>query len=127
MDPESFLRISDQFRLGDLPTEQPHPETVGLAEFAQTDLPTAVQAFHRVDQLALSRLSSCLEPLPKLIEAMARTLTGGGHIFLVGCGATGRLALSLETIAREAWLNSENKDCVRSFMAGGDAALIRSI
>lgn len=127
MDQSTFMQVCEQFRLGDLITEQPHPETVGLAELAQRDPASAVDAFHRVDQLALDRLSTRLEPLPELVAAIRRTLERGGRIFIVGCGATGRLALSLESFAREAWLDAGDKDRIVSFMAGGDAALIRSI
>ncbi len=126
MDAESFLKVSDQFRLGELVTEQPHPETVGLAELAQGDLERAIAAFHRVDLLALARLEERLGPLPELVAAMRAALAEGGRIFLCGCGATGRLALSLEVLAREAWL-PHGAERVVGFMAGGDAALIRSI
>jgi N-acetylmuramic acid 6-phosphate etherase len=47
----------------------------------------------------------------------------GGRIFIGGCGATGRLALSIETILRK---DKSEQDIV-SFMAGGDFALIKSI
>lgn len=126
MTPEAFLKISDQFRLGDLPTEQPHPETVGLAECCRENLAAAIRAFHRVDQIAIRRLMGCLDPLPRLVADISDTLAEGGTIYLAGCGATGRLSLSLETFAREAWL-PEGNDRIVSLMAGGDAALIRSI
>jgi N-acetylmuramic acid 6-phosphate etherase len=127
MDLQAFLKVCDQFKLGDLVTEQPHPETVGLAELAQRDLPAAIECFHRADRLAIDTLASRLAPAPAMVSAMRRTLDGGGRIFIAGCGATGRLALSLETFAREAWLPEDQPDSVMSFMAGGDAALIRSI
>jgi N-acetylmuramic acid 6-phosphate etherase len=127
MNPEAFLKISDQFRLGELVTEQPHPETTNLAELAQRSLPEAIDAFHAVDCSALDRLMDCLGPLPELVDSIRDTLSGGGRIFIAGCGATGRLALSLEVFAREAWLSPEEPDRVVSFMAGGDAALIKSI
>jgi len=127
MDAESFLRVCDQFRLGELVTEQPHPETVGLAELAQSDLVAAVDVFHRADIMALDRLMNSVEPLPDMVKDLRETFSRGGRIFISGCGATGRLALSLETFAREAWLQPSQQDRVVSFMAGGDAALIRSI
>lgn len=126
MTPEEFLSIASQYRLGDLPTERPHPETVGLAEWAQTDLSRAVAAFHRVDRLAVERLGALLEPLPRLVAAIRDTVTRGGRVFLSGCGATGRLALALESLSREEWCVND-PDRVIGFMAGGDAALIRSI
>lgn len=126
MTADEFLAIASAYRLGDLPTEQPHPETVGLAEWARTDLSRAVAAFHRVDRLALGHLGALLEPLPRLVSAIRETVAHGGRIFLSGCGATGRLALALESLSREErWL--EDPEGVIGFMAGGDAALIRSI
>ena len=127
MDIEAFLRVSSQFRLGELVTEQPHPETIGLAEQCRSDLEGALQRFHRVDQLAMEGLGKCSEELPCLVEDLRDTLQTGGRIYLAGCGATGRLALSLETFARDSWLPPGQQDRVISFMAGGDAALIRSI
>ncbi len=127
MELEAYLKVADQFKLGDLVTEQPHPETAGLAGLAQRDLHTAIDTFHRVDRLALGRLGDRLGPLPELVESMRRTLRAGGRIFLAGCGATGRLALSIETIARERWLDNPGTDRVIAFMAGGDTALIRSL
>jgi N-acetylmuramic acid 6-phosphate etherase len=126
MTAEEFLQISGQFRLGDLPTEQPHPATVGLAELCREDLAAAIGAFHAVDQQALEQLADCLTSLPELVADIRDTLASGGRIFLAGCGATGRLSLSLETFAREAWLVAGDNRVV-SLMAGGDAALIRSI
>jgi N-acetylmuramic acid 6-phosphate etherase len=127
MDRESFLRVSDQFRLGELTTEKPHPLTIGLAEAARSDLAGAIEAFNRVDLEAMDALEDRLEPLPELVAAMQRTLQVGGRIFLCGCGATGRLALSIEVLAREAWLPETSREQVIGFMAGGDAALIRSL
>ncbi len=127
MDIERFLEVCGQFRLGDLVTEQPHPETVGLAELSQNRLPEAIDAFHRVDLQAMERLGKGLAPLPRLVAAARDTLNAGGRIFLAGCGATGRLSLSIETLAREEWLPPGREDRIHGFMAGGDAALIRSI
>jgi N-acetylmuramic acid 6-phosphate etherase len=126
MTAEEFLQISAAFRLGDLPTEQAHPETVGMAEQAQQCLPQAVEAFNRVDRMAFASLQKHLDPLPDLVEAIRSTLRRGHRIYIAGCGATGRLALALEVLARDVWCTND-PDRVRGFMAGGDAALIRSI
>ncbi|NDV62188.1 hypothetical protein G0Q06_06990 [Puniceicoccales bacterium CK1056] len=127
MDAGEFMQVCEQFKLGDLVTEMPHAETVGLADLAQRDPIRAVELFHRADLLAMDALASRLGPLPELVAAIQRTLSEDGRIFIVGCGATGRLALSLETFARESWLPTDDRDRIISFMAGGDAALIRSI
>lgn len=127
MDADAFLRVSSQFRLGELITESPHPRTVGLAEWAQQDLAQAIEAFHEVDCTAITTIAQALEPLADLVSAIRRTLEAGGRIYLAGCGATGRLALSLEAFSRQTWLSRGQSDRVVSFMAGGDAALIRSL
>jgi len=127
MEETAFLNVCSDFRLGELPTEQPHPDTVGLAELACTDLHRAVETFHQTDLKALGRCKATLGPLADLTRDMRETLDKGGRIFLCGCGATGRLALSLETFAREGGLGISGTDRIVSFMAGGDAALIRSI
>ena len=127
MDLEGFMKVCDQFRLGELITEKPHPGTIGLAELSQREPYEAVSVFHQADLAAMETLMDRLGPLPELVDAIKRTAARDGRIFLVGCGATGRLSLSIETFAREAWLADEDRDRVISFMAGGDAALIRSI
>jgi len=124
---ESFLARAHEFRLGDLPTEQPHPKTRWLAEWAQHDLERAIDVFAEIDRDAIALLLDALGALEALRDAIAETLAAGGRIFLCGCGATGRLSLSLECLWRESNRGSEREGSVVSLMAGGDAALIRSI
>jgi len=64
-----------------------------------------------------------------LYKQINDTLETGGRIFICGCGATGRLSIVLETLWRHETnkIFPEWKERVISFMAGGDAALIKSI
>lgn len=121
---DEFLRVSSQFRLGNLPTEIPHPLTARLSELALSDLPAALRTLRDVDLHMLQVLRSHADDVQALSAAMRETLASGGRIFFCGCGATGRLSLSIEVLWREAYPDSES---VFSFMAGGDVALIRSI
>ena len=59
-----------------------------------------------------------------LFDAVANTLESGHRIYFVGCGATGRLSLSLEYLWRS---RHPASDQVRSLMAGGDVALVHSL
>jgi len=34
---EEFLKIADQFKLGELDTEKPHPDTMNLSDLAKDD------------------------------------------------------------------------------------------
>jgi N-acetylmuramic acid 6-phosphate etherase len=124
---EEFLAKSRQFRLGRLPTEQSHPRTRTLAELARRDTAKAVEAFRAVDLAALRQLERYAPGIVRLRGAIRATLEEGARIFLCGCGATGRLALNLEYLWRAAHPSEEDADRVRAFMAGGDAALVRSL
>ena len=119
-----FLRVAHLFRLGRLPTERPHPETRKLSYWAQNDLPTAVSVLKSIDLRALSTLERYATEIDRLSARVEATLASGKRVFLCGCGATGRLSLSLEYLWREQFAGS---DQVISFMAGGDVALVHSL
>jgi len=119
-----FLRIAHLYHLGGLPTEQPHPDTRSLSRWAHDDLPRAIAALRQVDLKALAALRERATAIDDLARATRATLDAGRHVFLCGCGATGRLALSLEFLWRR---RSVDADRVRSFMAGGDVALVNSL
>ncbi|HEY1052904.1 MAG TPA: SIS domain-containing protein [Prosthecobacter sp.] len=66
-------------------------------------------------------------PLADLARAVAKTFDNGKKIFLCGCGATGRLSLSIEIFCRMGVLPVPDPERVVAFMAGGDLALIKAI
>ena len=53
MDRKNFLKNYEQFQLGELVTESTHPDTLGLAELAQTDLLLAIDKLKKTDLKAL--------------------------------------------------------------------------
>ena len=126
-----FLRVAHLYRLGILPTEQPHPRTAGLSHWARHDLPRAVDVLKGVDMSALKTLHGRADNIDRLAAAVRATLSAGRRIFLCGCGATGRLSLSLEFLWRQENGNDQNgksrRDQVRAFMAGGDIALVHAL
>lgn len=122
-----FLAVSSQFKLGELVTEQPHPRTLDLSQQVQANVATAVDRLKSVDCQALTVLARELKAIQALAVAMQQCWKTGGRVFLAGCGATGRLSLALEVLAREAGDAFYQTHPVIGFMAGGDAALIKSI
>ncbi len=122
-----FLKIAPQFKLGRLVTEQQHPKTLGLSTLAQKDLLRALEILKEIDLEALAALQSKLEELHQLADAVRGCFEQQGRIFLCGCGATGRLSLTLETLWRELHPKPELHELVVSFMAGGDIALIKAV
>lgn len=122
---QEFLEISEQFMLGDLVTEQPHPKTKGLSQMANLNLQEAIKSFVEVDKDMLNVLLSKAKEISVLSQKIVECRKRGGRLFLSGCGATGRLSLVIENLWRQTF--PERGDEVVGFMAGGDLALIHSI
>lgn len=122
---DEFLKIKDLFQLGVLPTEQSHPQTRQLSQWAHKDLEHAYKILREIDVNALWKIHSMKLQLTPLFQAVEEVLNSGGRIFLVGCGATGRLSLSLEFLWKAR--GGPDGDRVISLMAGGDVALVHSL
>jgi N-acetylmuramic acid 6-phosphate etherase len=78
-----------------------------------------------IDLRALRTLERCGTEIDGLTASVDATLARGRRVFLCGCGATGRLSLSLEFLWRQD--RGSRDDRVVSFMAGGDVALVHSL
>lgn len=124
---QKFLAIASHFKLGSLVTEASHPLTKNLSELAINDLSKAIEILIGLDNSTIRVLLSKKTEICYLKKKVNETLTEGNNIFFCGCGATGRLSLTIETLWRQVNDQSNLKDRVFSFMAGGDVALIRSI
>lgn len=122
---EQFLAVSHMFKLGTIPTETPHPKTVELSRLACEDLNTAIRILKEIDLDLFPVMKKKLPELIRLNQDIRDTISTGGRIFFSGCGATGRLSLSLEVFWREQ--HEEDPDRVIGFMAGGDNAIIKAI
>lgn len=118
-----FLRVYQEFKLGNLSTESSHPKTRNLSNIVKSDLSGAISLLQEIDRDCLSMVAENLEQIFELSQEIASTLKAGGKLYLSGCGATGRLALAIETFYRF----ETGKDHVIGFMAGGDYALIKSV
>jgi len=124
---EEFLSVSSQFRLGELPTEQPHPLTSNLSALAQEDPGSAVKILHAIDYAAIECLRANIHKVLELAARIGSTFRSGHSVYLCGCGSTGRLSIACETQARALHKRDGIDNRVIGFMAGGDAALVRSI
>lgn len=121
---QEFLRVAHLYRLGILPTEQPHPGTRELSDWARHDLPKAIAILKQIDLQAVDKARRAGAAIDRMARRIDATLEKGRRIFLCGCGATGRLSMSLEFL----WRNRLGYgDQVRAFMAGGDVALVHAL
>ena len=124
---DEFLKVATDYQLGALDTEAQHPFTTSLSQMARKDVGEAIQLMHQVDVLALRGFAAKAAPLADLARAIAATFAAGHRVFLCGCGATGRLSLSIEVFCRMGVLPVADPERVVAFMAGGDLALIKAI
>lgn len=124
---ENFLAISSQYKLGALDTESSHPDTGNLSDLAINNLPKAISALKGLDINTLSVLANKVSEICILKDAISDTFTSGNNVYFCGCGATGRLSLTIETLWRQVNVDKPMENRVFSFMSGGDVALIRSI
>ena len=124
---EKFLAIASQYKLGKLITEASHPYTRDLSDLAKENLPEAIAKLKELDNQTLRVLSEKKPAIFYLKDAIRETFNSGNDIYFCGCGATGRLSLTIETLWRQVHHSDSFENRVFSFMAGGDVALIRSI
>lgn len=124
---EDFLKNQSYFSLGHLPTEQLHPATRDLSSRVKTDLEGAIETVKQIDLDALKAVLDALPLIRELSYDIQKTLDSGHRVFLSGCGATGRLALSLESLYRKVHAETPHVNQVQAMMAGGDFALVKSV
>jgi len=120
-----FWRNHERFLKNTLLTEQPHPLTHNLSHLAQHDVPAAIKLILNIDIAAIEKLHCYQTELEQLHHCIHATINAGHKVFIAGCGASGRLAASLEYCWQHQY--PEKARQVVSVIAGGDAALIRSI
>jgi N-acetylmuramic acid 6-phosphate etherase len=123
---QAFLNVSKHFQVAMLPTEQRHPKTTCLSDLSKNNLPEAISILKEIDLEALGVLSHRMDKILQLQRAISETISSGGRVFLCGCGATGRLSVTLEVLWRQQ-ASPMLRDSVVSFIAGGDVALISSV
>ncbi len=124
---EEFLSISSQYKLGSLVTESSHPLTRNLSSMAADNLPEAINILKELDINTIRVLTEKKKEIFYLRDIINDTFRSGNNIFFCGCGSTGRLSLTIETLWRQFYHDDPISDRVFSFMSGGDVALIRSI
>jgi len=109
-----------------LTTETPHPKTYNLSHLAKTDPTAAVAQLISCDIATCKALLDFQEDLNNLALNIKNTLSNGGTIYIVGCGASGRVAVLLEKLSHDIRpLSLKGK--IKGLIAGGDAALVKSI
>ena len=99
-----FIKNETQFHLGFLPTEQSHPRTVDLEKNFRLSTVSGVKTLQNIDRDVLVMAQKVLKSpeFEKFVNTAKETISNGGRMIFSGCGATGRLAILLESMWRDA-------------------------
>jgi len=103
-------------------TEQPHPDSADLDELPTLELLTVM---NRADAGVAAAVGKELPRIAPAVDAIAQALERGGHLIYVGAGTSGRLGV-LDAAECPPTFQTP-PDLVRALIAGGDAALRRSV
>src|SRR6476661_1472657 len=113
---------NDMTDLSQLLTETRNPATENLDQLATFDL---VRAFHAADYEAVAAVDPELGRIADAVDAIVARLEKGGKLFYLGAGTSGRLGV-LDASECPPTYNTP-PELVQGVIAGGDAALRRSV
>jgi len=111
----------DPINRGHLLTEQANPLSDRLDQLSSLEL---VDLFNQEDQRTLAAIAAAREPLARAIDAIAKALGRGGHLYYVGAGTSGRLGVLDAAECPPTFCTPP--ELVQGIIAGGAAALVRS-
>ncbi len=136
-----FVENEKQFHLGAIPTEQSNPLTRGLSAKIRRSTQEGVKTILAADQYIPSVAKTCFETdaFRKLTADIRRCMEEGHRVILSSVGASGRMALQLDSTWRKFWqdlivrlpVHAQEFTALSlvtdSFMTGGDRACVRSV
>jgi N-acetylmuramic acid 6-phosphate etherase len=103
-------------------SERVNPRSRGIDAKTTTEV---LEIINGEDSRVAGAVTSRLAETERAVELMVSTLRGGGRVFLVGAGTSGRLCvLEAAEIPPTYGLSSEK---VQAVIAGGDEAVFRSV
>ena len=140
-DARYFLEHDQEYRMGYIEAEKPHPLTRRLSQTYARSVEDGVKLLFSVDDEMAGRAEKTLagEEYAIFADTIRRTLKQGGKVVFSGCGSSGRLSMRLE----QSWRNAVAKlsarypqarqalearlEAVGNIMTGGDYAVIRAV
>lgn len=104
------------------PTEQRNPLSAHLDELSTLEM---LRLFNRLDATVPVAVAEALPQIAQVVDQATATLSAGGRLFYQGAGTSGRLAV-LDAVELLPTFSLEPGRVI-PLLAGGDAALTRSI
>ena len=108
--------------LGNLPTEARNPASERIDEVSTLEM---LAIIHAADQEAVAAVGAVLPQIAAAVDAIAARMEADGRLFYLGAGTSGRLGV-LDASECPPTYNTPPQ-LVQGIIAGGDAALRRSI
>lgn len=108
--------------LGNLPTEARNPASERIDEVSTLEM---LRVIHAADEEAAAAVERELPRIAAAVDAIADRMEAGGRLFYLGAGTSGRLGV-LDASECPPTYNTP-PELVQGIIAGGDAALRRSI
>lgn len=122
---KDFWQNHDRFLHANLVTEAPNPISFNLSDLCINDINEAFNVFQKIELSAINSMVNYIDKITELRHDIKNCLDSGNKIFLIGCGASGRLAMLLKRIY-ELQYGCKKKQivCVSS---AGDTSLIKAV
>jgi N-acetylmuramic acid 6-phosphate etherase len=120
-----FWQNHERFLKDSLVTEAPNPKTHNLSKLCQEDLNEAFTLFKQVELDAVLALEKYLSDIEQLQQNIKKALSENSKIFLIGCGASGRLAMLLKRLWEH--YNPDVSKRIICVSSAGDISLIKSV
>jgi len=120
-----FWQNHERFLKDNLATETPNPKTHNLSKLCHSDINQAFTLFKQIELDSISALKEYLPDIKRLQQNIIDVLANDSKIFLIGCGASGRLAMLLKRL----W-EHYNPDLAKKIIcvsSAGDVSLIKSV
>ena len=136
-----FIKNEKQFQLGDIPTEQPNPLTRGLSARIARDTCDGIACILSADESIAPIAEQCFQTdaFAAFVTDVKRAIMQRRRVLLTSVGASGRMALQLDSTWKQFWMSLIEKiplraqewldisHCTDSQMTGGDRACVRSV
>lgn len=135
------IEYEEDFKLGNLLIERPHPVTKDLSKVASKNIFKGIKLLLDVDKDVIKKYKEIIKSknFIDLVRRLEKALLNNNRIFFYGCGSTGRLSILADSMWRIFWQkiknnkkeltkripDRENSTC--GIMTGGDYALIKSV
>ena len=122
---QDFWQQHARFLHANLVSEAPNPTTADLSQLCQNDLPAAFKLFQQIELDAILAMLQYTDKIVQLQSAVKNCIIQDGYIYLVGCGASGRLAMLLKRL----W-ELYNPNAVKRIIcvsSAGDTSLIKAV